>query len=146
MKLVKFTRSHYYEYSSWFQDRTMKKILGGIDMDWLEHILSDQGGDELVAIENGIMVGVVGVTFPVKAYPYYVITNLAVHPDYRRNGIGANIMHLLKGLYQLKEGEYWVTYVHVDNAMAQDFMDKLGWIRGDIINDMITYTKSWFNR
>jgi ribosomal protein S18 acetylase RimI-like enzyme len=88
------------------------------------------------------MVGVVGVIFPVMDHPYYVITNLAVHPELKRKGIGTQIINLLKDYYTLNEGEYWVTYVHINNRIAQNFISKVGWVRRHVDGEMITYTDS----
>jgi ribosomal protein S18 acetylase RimI-like enzyme len=138
--LTNFAKVHYEEYLNWFKDEAVQKYLGSIDEEWLDHILNDEAGEELVAMLDGKMVGVVGVTFPVKEHPYYVITSLAVHPELTRKGIGTRIIHLLKDFYLLRKGEHWVTYVHINNRMAQHFMRKLGWVRGVVCEEMITYT------
>ena len=137
--LEKFRNEHYEEYRSWFEDEALK-YLGHVDQAWLDHILNDKSGEELVAKIEGKMVGVVGVTFPDKEHSYYVITNLSVSPVMQNKGIGSNIVDALMRRYTLHENEYFMSYVDVHNDPAKNFFLNLGWKPGQTADGMIEFT------
>ena len=144
ISLERFSKSHYEEYESWFEDGIMKKYLGHVDQEWLGHILNDQSGQEFAAIQNGKLVGVIGITLPSEVHPYYVITNLAVIPWMKRRGIGRQIMDWLVNSITLKENEYWATYVNIDNIIAHDFFNKLNWRLINEVDEMMEFRYSPF--
>ena len=83
----------------------------------------------LVAKIEGKAVGYVGVW---KILNEGHITNIAVHPDYRNNGIGkALISELL--LLCIKEGiNAFTLEVRKSNVIAQEFYQKMGFIEEGI--------------
>ena len=44
-----------------FQDKWLKRALGPMDSDWLDHVLQDRNGVQPVAMAGGAPVGCVGV-------------------------------------------------------------------------------------
>ena len=135
-----FDERFYDEYRSWYLNEETQKYLGFVDKEWLDHILNDTTGEELVALEDDKLLGVVGITFPVKENPTYVITNIAVSPEKRGCGIGKQIIIKVIHRYRLQEGEYWKTFIDPSNIGAINFFEKLGWKEEDIYDNMILFT------
>ena len=132
----RFTRRDYKEYKSWFQDPDLKKSLGGIDEEWLSFILKDEQGIEYAVFSNNTLIRVIGITLPNQNENYHVISNLAVHPDYRNREIGSEVLGKL--LFYLKPEENWVCFVSSDNQKAADFFIKNGWTKREIEQDGMT--------
>lgn len=102
--------------------------MGGIDDDWLEYIMNDKDGEEIAVLNDSEqLVAVVGITYPAENYSFYVITNLAIHPESLRTGLGSKVLNQLLLEIPLKPGQYWVTYVEAFNLAAQQFFLKNGW-------------------
>ena len=129
----KFTREDYKEYSNWFQDPDLKKSLGGIDEEWLNFILEDEQGIEYAVFLDNELICVIGITLPSQNNDYLVISNLAVHPDHRRKGIGSEVLGNL--LFKLKPKENWVSFVASENQKAADFFKKNGWAKRETDQD-----------
>jgi len=135
----KFAEEHFQEYQSWFKDKELKTALGGVDEEWLNHILHNEEGIDYAVFENEKMIGVVGVLFPTEKNPYYVLTNIAVHHDLKNMGKGAKI---LECLFQQKDfkSNYWLCYVAIENISAQRFFKKNHWIKNELVeNEMYCF-------
>jgi len=79
------------------------------------------------------------LNFPTEIEHSYTITNIAVKPNLKNNGIGSEVLAALLNKYQLRENEYWVSYVGMENKNGQRFFEKNGWTK-ITENDMIKYT------
>lgn len=134
----KFEKKHYSEYQSWFSDPDIKNALGYIDDEWLNYILNDQEGIELVAIKDSMILAVIGLHFPSPKDPTYTITNIAVKPQLKNKGFGSQILSALINEYPLKNNEYWVCHVDPQNKNAQRFFEKNAWEKSQE-QDMIKY-------
>ncbi|GEB16877.1 hypothetical protein SAMN05421671_3251 [Pimelobacter simplex] len=65
---------------AWFTDATLDRELGPLDEEWLEHVLADQEGVELVVTDcGGAAVALVGVAWDPDGATHG-ITDLAVDP------------------------------------------------------------------
>ncbi len=136
-----FGKEHFEDYKSWFEDAHLNQALGGIDEEWLSHVLYDKEGVELAVMQDDSLVAVVGVVLPKTNHNFYTITNMAVKPGMTRRGLGSLILARLLNLYVLKPGEYWGAYVEYSNIKAQRFFEKNNWKRIDE-DDMIRYRSS----
>lgn len=58
----------------WFQDEHLSNELGPIDETWLEHVIGESDGIELVAEECGVPVALIGVLWGTKTHPDHVVT------------------------------------------------------------------------
>jgi ribosomal protein S18 acetylase RimI-like enzyme len=103
---------------------------------WLEHVLSNnpEGCEYSVFIEQK-MVAEVGILLPNSDNPSFFITNLAVNPKLRNQGIGSTVLKELVQLHPLKVGQSWKAFVDADNLMAIAFLEKNGWQRLSNIAD-----------
>lgn len=78
----------------------------------------------LVAIEDGCVQGYVGMTFVLDEGQ---ITNLAVHPNARRRGIGRMLMDALRTLSVEKGIAYLSLEVRESNIAARTLYAGCGW-------------------
>jgi ribosomal protein S18 acetylase RimI-like enzyme len=137
----KFPRSAFENYKSWFEDTALQNTLGGVDEEWLAHVLTDETGEELAVFREEVLLAVVGIVYPTLVHPYYVISNMAVRPDLAGQGIGSKVLKELIARYVLRPNEYWKCYVETSNTVARRFFEKNGWqsIAGDVEEGMIGF-------
>ena len=136
-----FSEHDFEYYSSWFEDEELNRRLGPLDEEWLSHVLNSKDGEQWVVTRNNIMMAVVGVIFPIPSHPHHVISDLAVNPKYKRQGIGKKTIELLISLKGYK-GAHWLAYVDHRNEIAKEFFKNLHWISDESLstNDMLTYS------
>ena len=142
LHLTPFIPQYYSTYRSWFADPILTRTLGSIDEAWLHHILTDTKGQEYAALVDKQLVGVVGLELPEATERRIAITNIAVHPDRRRTGIGTQILQQLPQVITPQPGEGWLAYVDRHNEAAQRFFTHNGWSASDEAgDDMIRFLK-----
>ena len=88
----------------------------------LELLLRD-GNFGVVAIDGGKVVGYAGV---ISAKPEGEITNVATHPDFRRNGIGEGILEYMKALAPTRDIDSLFLEVRRSNEAARRLYEKVG--------------------
>ena len=141
IELRKFTRTDNVEYSSWFADRSMNRYLGPA---WsskeLDQIFKEEPGSVLSVFHLSELIGVVSLALPNTEQSSYGITGVAVKPQKQRQGFGAKILLALQNYYKTSHGQEWMGFVNVSNVLAQQFMEKQGWEKGDVENEMYRYT------
>lgn len=138
LKIIPFKREDFEEYQSWFADPELNKHLGPMEIEdsWLEYVLSNNPeGCEYSVFINQKMVAEVGILFPNSDNPSFFITNLAVNPELRNQGIGSAVLKELVQLHPLKVGQSWKAFVDAENHMAIAFLEKNGWQRLSNIAD-----------
>jgi len=130
-----FKKEDFPAYLSWFQDPDLNKQLGPMkeDDEWLTYTLNEQNGlteydgCTYSIFQNKKLVSVIGIAYPDREAPTYVISSIAVKPFLRSRGIGKKILKKLMKLHPLKKGQYWVAYVDEKNLKAKLFFEKNGW-------------------
>ncbi|HHY47820.1 MAG TPA: ribosomal protein S18-alanine N-acetyltransferase [Firmicutes bacterium] len=80
----------------------------------------------LVAVVDGQVVGYVG-SWVILDEAH--VTNLAVHPDWRRRGIGEALMRALAEVCSARQVKRMTLEVRVSNVGAQRLYDKLGFVK-----------------
>lgn len=115
----------------WFEDGWLNRELGPIDESWLEHVLGENDGIQLVAEQRGHPVGLVGVLWGTTDKPFHVITDLAVDPAQRRTGLGRRVLYDVMAWNDHPQTEKWVAYVATNNHLAAEFLASSGWIEDD---------------
>ncbi|WP_353482821.1 N-acetyltransferase [Haliscomenobacter sp.] len=138
LKITPFKREDFEEYQSWFADPELNKHLGPMEIEdsWLEHVLNNnpEGCEYSVFIDQK-MVAEVGILLPNSDNPSFYITNLAVHPKLRNQGIGSVVLSELMQMHPLKVGQSWKAFVDAENLKAIAFLEKNGWKRLSKIPD-----------
>lgn len=82
-----------------------------------------------VWVENGKLVGNVSIyptQWPRELGSGWIIANVAVHPDYRRQGIARRLMIASLEAIQIRGGKIAVLQVDADNDRAQSLYSELG--------------------
>jgi ribosomal protein S18 acetylase RimI-like enzyme len=74
------------------------------------------------------LVAVVGIKLPNDQDSDYFITDLAVKPGLRAQGIGSRTLDKLFELHPLKPDQKWRAFVDVDNPKAKAFLEKNKWL------------------
>lgn len=121
-----FTSADFAAYKAWMADEELRNTIGDVDDEWLAHVLSDEDGADYVAYMGGELVAVLGIVLPTTTDNYYVVSNIAVHPARRGQGIGRAVLARVMALSG-KRGAAWVAYVSVGNKGGQAFFEQMGW-------------------
>lgn len=124
---LKFKAEDFSEYKSWYKDAFLNRELGPINNKWLEHVLKETDGCEYSVFRGNELVAVVGIKYPTEKYPDYYLTDLAMKPDLRNQGIGSEVLNELMRLHPLKSRQSWKAVVNVRNIKAAGFFKKHGW-------------------
>jgi len=122
----------------WYTDPVLDRELGPLDEDWLEFVLADHDGAQLVVEEDGEPVALVGVAWGHDALPH-AITDLAVAPERRREGLGRRVVHAVQGGERIPEERAWEAYVDPGNAPAAAFFLSIGWSPLGLDDGMLTF-------
>ena len=80
----------------------------------------------LVAFEDGILVGYVGSQSVLDSAD---MMNLAVHPDFRKRGIGEKLVKTLCGALLQRDVRFLLLEVRVSNEPAISLYAKLGFVQ-----------------
>lgn len=121
-----FSRADWPWLQTWFEDEVLDEQLGPLDREWLDFVLSDSSGVELIVERDGEPVASVGCAWGGDE-PDHTITALAVHPRMRRTGVGAGALEAAIGWSGHPPQRGWRAYVDAGNAAALGFFRSVGW-------------------
>lgn len=109
MRYARFTRADFATYRQWFVDAELNRQLGPVDEDWLEYVLADEAGMQFSFFVGDELLAVAGVVVPSTPDDPYVITDLAVQPGRRRQGIGSEALARLLAAEEFAGVAVWET-------------------------------------
>lgn len=121
-----FVVADFEEYRRWYEDPELNERLGPMDDEWLEAVMADREGAECVCLDNGRMVAVVGLAVDPEQEAW-VISDIAVDPALRRQGLGRRAIEAVLAQPQFDIRSTWLAYVVPDNPAAHHFFTSLGW-------------------
>lgn len=121
-----FLRDDFAEYRAWYDDPQLNEQLGPMDEEWLEYVLADRGGEQLCFFEESRLVAVIGLAEDPDV-DAWVISDIAVNPALRGQGIGRRALQLLLEHPRYRRRRIWQAYVTEDNPAARAFFARLGW-------------------
>lgn len=142
MKFRPFIKTDYPTYASWFTDRWLNQALGPIDEEWLEYVLQDITGTQYAIFIAEEMIAVLGVVWATSVAEYHVVSDLAICPNHRRQGLGLQILEALLKRKDLPPAKGWVTYVDENNSKAIHFMEKTNWAK-ESTSPMVTFSYTY---
>ncbi|ULN45455.1 GNAT family N-acetyltransferase [Mycolicibacterium goodii] len=123
----RMTRADWEWISEWFGDEELNARLGPLDDEWLEHVLSERDGVQLVVTAaGGAAVALVGCAWD-PAGEAHVITDLAVCPWMRRSGIGGRALTSVLTWAAHPPTKRWIAFVDPDNHAAFEFFSANRW-------------------
>ena len=124
----KFKEEDFPEYKSWYADAELNTQLGPMDEEWLEHVLHEEDGDQYSVYLEEELIAVIGTKHPKPPeYPEYYITDIAVKPIRRREGVGTQVLAEFLQLDEFKDYKTWRLYISETNPIAIAFFTKNGW-------------------
>jgi ribosomal protein S18 acetylase RimI-like enzyme len=101
--------------------------------DCIKRYLARNRGMSFVAKHKGLLIGTVLCGHDGRRGILY---HLAVLPQYRRQGIGRNLVnHCLKALARLGIGKCYI-FVFSSNTKARSFWKRIGWVRYEGLDAM----------
>lgn len=116
--------------SRWYEDPVLNEQLGPLDQEWLEHVLVETDGVELVVTIEREPVAVVGCAWATEERDAaHVVTALAVDPDRRRRGLGRTALDAALRWDGHPPTLEWRAFVDVENPAAVEFFHASGWIQ-----------------
>jgi len=127
----RFRREYYQEYAAWFSDPELNRQLGPLDEDWLSAVLSEQAaetGDTWVVFLSMEMVGVVSTVFDPENRFRAGITEIAVKPTRRRQGLAKAILKKLLSDHHDQGIISHVTYIKATNEVSRHLFEGLGFM------------------
>lgn len=120
----------------WFQDEWLYRALGPLDDEWFECILNSSDGVQLVAEINHHPIGLVGITWATFTNPHHGITDLAVAPPLRFQGLGRLILAEAIKWPEHPPTNEWIAYVAEENTPPAGLLLSMGWIEKGKKNGM----------
>ncbi|MGO2139189.1 MAG: GNAT family N-acetyltransferase [Leucobacter sp.] len=147
----RMVRSDWEWVQRWFEDETLDKELGPLDNEWLEHVLSETDGVELVieaahpATGQRAPIALVGVVWGVPETDAAVdgadapdapagatetghaITDLAIDPERRGFGLGRIAIDATMAWGDHPATDSWIAFVDQENEGARLFFEAIGW-------------------
>lgn len=127
VRFTKFTAEDFPEYKAWYEDAELNMRLGPMDDAWLDHILTENNGCQYSVFCEKELIAVIGILFPNPEHPAYYITDFAIKPALRNQGIGSEVLLELVKLHPLKRGETWRMFIDERNPRAKIFFERNGW-------------------
>lgn len=123
----RFTRDDWGWVQKWFEDETLNNELGPLDEEWLEYVLAEESGVQLVYCEaDGSPAALVGCVWD-PAGIEHGITDLAVNPSRRNKGVGRRALNETLAWSGHPRSKHWVAFVDPENSVAFSFFVALGW-------------------
>ena len=122
--------------SDWFRDAWLMKELGPMDREWLDHVLNQTDGVELVAEIEGQPIGLIGITWCTLEHPFNVITDLAIAPLLRRSGLGRRVLKAAMEWPGHPNADQWITFTAKDNDPPARLLISMGWLEAGEQNGM----------
>jgi RimJ/RimL family protein N-acetyltransferase len=125
---TKFQREYYPEYASWYADPELNKRLGPMDESWLNYVLSE---DEEKGVTWAIflvteMVAVIHLVFDPQGILPCGITDIAIKPTRRRQGIATAIIHQLLAEHYQQGMKSHIAYIKDSNQASRYLFEKIG--------------------
>ena len=127
LKFSKFKNDDFSEYKSWYVDLELNKRLGPMNNMWLDHVMNATGGCQYSVFHNKKLIAVVGIIFPDAKHSSYYITDFALKPHLRNQGIGSEVLKEMMNSHPLKSGQSWKAFIDERNPKAKSFFEKNGW-------------------
>ncbi|KAM9863800.1 N-acetyltransferase [Leucobacter sp. BZR 635] len=128
----RFARADWEWVQRWFEDETLDRELGPLDSDWLDHVLSDSEGVQLVieaahpSTGRPAPIALVGVVWGGDGTGH-AITDLAIDPARRGYGLGRAAIDATIAWPEHPQTDCWIAFVDQENTGARSFFAAIGW-------------------
>lgn len=119
---------------NWFRDPWLNRELGPLDQAWLQHVINNSDGVELVAEISEQPIGMIGIAWADNTHPFHGITDLAISPKLRRRGLGRRVLKQAMKWPGHPPTKGWIAFVNKENTPSARLLLSVGW-REDGIQD-----------
>lgn len=127
LRVRAFEQSDWDWMQKWFEDEVLNSRLGPVDETWVEYVLADTDGAQLVVeLPDGAAVALVGVAWD-RAGRVHCITDIAVDPRRRRCRIGGAALSVVMAWRGHPPVDTWIAFVDPENSPASTFFSSIGW-------------------
>lgn len=126
--------------AGWAADPVVDHELGPLDRAWLEHVLAEDTGVELVITDCcGRPLALVGCVWDPSGRSH-VISDIAVDPSRRRAGLGRRAIDAALAWNGHPYAAEWTAYVSPENTAALRFFSEIGWLDRGMQDAMQQFT------
>ena len=139
IRLRRVRRTDWPWLQSWFRDEVLNRELGPINDAWLEHVLIEEDGVQLVAQSKGTPCALVGTLWAPDPCDRNTLTDIAVDPGRRSQGIGRSVLRAVQNWCHVPPGKGWEAFVSARNEPAQLFLRSAGWLAVTQSDGMICF-------
>ncbi|WP_353116010.1 GNAT family N-acetyltransferase [Microbacterium sp.] len=122
----RMTRDDWHWISEWFSDPTLDRELGPLDEEWLDYVLCEEDGVQLVVADENGPVALVGCVWDPRGAEHG-ITDLAIDPRRRRSGLGGPVVAAVLSWPGHPPTTGWIAFVDPGNDPALRFFPAIGW-------------------
>lgn len=129
------TRQDWTWIREWYRDPELDAALGPVDEEWLDHVLTESAGAQLIIEADGEPVALVGAVWGPRSNPH-VITDIAVAPSRREHGWGRLALDAALAWEGHPSAPRWRAYVEPHNRAARHFFHSLGWNHCGLEDDL----------
>ncbi|CDQ44764.1 Acetyltransferase (GNAT) family protein [Mycolicibacterium neoaurum] len=141
MRIRRMVRADWQWIAPWFDDDELCHRLGPLDEEWLEHVLAEHEGVQLVVTDiDGAPIGLVGCAWDPGGVAH-AITDLAVCPWRRRVGLGRDVLSSVLTWDGHPRARRWVAFVDPDNRAASEFFAAVGWHLDGLDDEMYRFSR-----
>lgn len=141
MELRKFAAGDWSWVQEWFRDPLLDRELGPIDTDWLEAVLAETNGVQLVAVMQKEPVALIGCSWGDDQHPSHFITDIAVAPNLRGQGLAFRVLQQVLDWPHHPPIAKWTAFVNPRNPGAKSLLRKCRWHEVGISDGMIQFEK-----
>lgn len=142
MEFRLFTADDWSWVQEWFKDAVLDRELGPMDRDWLDAVLTERNGVQLVAIIEGRPVALVGCLWGNDEHPSHYITDIAVAPELRGQGLAVRTLQGVLAWPGHRPMDRWTAFVNPRNVAAQTLLRKCRWQEVGMSDGMLKFETS----
>ena len=113
-----------------------------MDTDWLDAVLAENNGVQLVATVQGEPVGLIGCVWSDDQHPSHYITDIAIAPGLRGQGLASRVLQQLLDWPDHPPIKKWTAFVNPRNSAAQSVLRKCLWQAVGTSDGMLQFEKS----
>lgn len=112
-----------------------------MDTDWLDAVLAERNGTQLVATIQMKPVALIGCLWGDDQHPSHYITDIAVAPGLRGQGLASQALQLVMAWPGHPPIAKWTAFVNLRNSSAQSLLRKDLWKEVGMSDGMMQFEK-----
>lgn len=142
MELRLFSADDWSWVREWFQDGLLDRELGPMDTEWLDAVLTERNGVQMVVTIRAEPVALVGCLWGTDQHPSHYITDIAVAPRLRGQGLASQALQQVIAWPGHPPIAKWTAFVNPRNSSAQSLLRKNLWKQVGMSDGMMQFEKS----